>query len=200
MTATVTVTVTGGCEQTLTCLPCTKTLVMDGARLSTTLLKRLAARRTTDLGAEKRAGQRVTVQPTSEGAVTGGTWEPHGWASRGRGAGALSPRQWPSQPKRHLQEPPPGARGRPAASPLPPASSAPTVDLKRKKRKANCPFVGSGEGGGTEYSDFASKDALLSLSLAGVICSYDHFKSCFFWCLDDQTPGLGAQSGLDVRK
>lgn len=145
MTATVTVTVTGGCEQTLTCLPCTKTLVMDGARLSTTLLKRLAARRTTDLGAEKRAGQRVTVQPTSEGAVTGGTWEPHGWASRGRGAGALSPRQWPSQPKRHLQEPPPGARGGPAASPLPPASSAPTVDLKRKKRKANCPFVGSGE-------------------------------------------------------
>jgi hypothetical protein len=44
----------------LTCLPCTKTLVMDGARLSTTLLKRLAARRTTDLGVKKRAGQMFT--------------------------------------------------------------------------------------------------------------------------------------------
>lgn len=47
-------------NQILTCLPCTKTLVMDGARLSTSLLKRLAAWRTTDLGAKKKAGQRLT--------------------------------------------------------------------------------------------------------------------------------------------
>lgn len=50
-----------------------------------------------------------------------------------------------------------------------------------------------------EYSDCASKDSLLSLSLVDVICSYDHFKSCFLWCLDNQTPGLGAQAGLSVR-
>lgn len=36
----------------LTCLPCTKTLVILGARLSTSLVKRLAARRTTDLVGE----------------------------------------------------------------------------------------------------------------------------------------------------
>lgn len=36
-------------------MPCTKTLVIDGARLSTSLPKRLAAKRTTDLRAENRA-------------------------------------------------------------------------------------------------------------------------------------------------
>lgn len=41
----------------LTCLPCTKTLVILGARLSTSLVKRLAARRTTDLVGEKTQEQ-----------------------------------------------------------------------------------------------------------------------------------------------
>lgn len=53
-------------EWILTCLPCTKTLVMDGARLSTTLLKRLAARRTTDLRAKKKAGQIFTNRKDDE--------------------------------------------------------------------------------------------------------------------------------------
>jgi hypothetical protein len=37
---------------------------MDGARLSTTLFKRLAARRTTDLRAKKKAGQIFTNRKT----------------------------------------------------------------------------------------------------------------------------------------
>jgi len=39
---------------------------MDGARLSTTLFKRLAARRTTDLRAEKKAGQIFTNRKEGE--------------------------------------------------------------------------------------------------------------------------------------
>lgn len=45
----------------LTCLPCTKTLVILGARLSTSLVKRLAARRTTDLVGKKKKKKIRTV-------------------------------------------------------------------------------------------------------------------------------------------
>lgn len=72
--------------------------------------------------------------------------------------------------------------------------------LEKKEREANYSSDGERVGGGMERSDFASKDSLLSLSLVDVICSYDHLKPCFFWCLDKQTPGLGAQSGLSFRK
>lgn len=49
----------------LTCLPCTKTLVILGARLSTSLVKRLAARRTTDLMGDRRHKNVMTGDTTS---------------------------------------------------------------------------------------------------------------------------------------
>lgn len=49
----------------LTCLPCTKTLVILGARLSTSLVNRLAARRTTDLVDEKTQEQSLQITTDS---------------------------------------------------------------------------------------------------------------------------------------
>lgn len=55
----------------LTCLPCTKTLVILGARLSTSLVNRLAARRTTDLVGEKTLDVRQNNTTSNMSSIYG---------------------------------------------------------------------------------------------------------------------------------